>query len=314
MKPLNRTTPVNWQGQGTTTGQETASRAAAFRRSHHVGQILHGKILRWVRGGMAWVHVGGQELLAQLHTTPEAGVALRFLVVQLVPEIILKEVDEDSTHATGHTLSPADIIRDYLAARDALDAHLHKHLWPTLSLDEDNTVSTDGMAPQGGAASPARNAFITHISQHEEGLALFTTLQHSLLRVNALLAASRSGVLCHLPWLLPEARGVEMLLPPRTEGTTKITFGAVFPASGHVLIQCLAGTERMAYRLFLERAAPKVAATVCRVRDARRQQHATQLSCLGCGPLPAGIHDVLTSILHPAGLSGSTSGSLNRRA
>lgn len=319
MRPLNRTSPLYWQdaGQSPSAGQDSAGRAAAFRRAHHVGQILHGKVLRWVRGGMAWVHVGGQELLAQLQTKPEAGVPLRFLVEQLVPDIILKEVDGDATAPAYPNISPADLIRQYLEARDAFDAMLHSRLWPS-----------PASAGIPDAAPAALAAFATFISDDAEALALFTQVQGHRLNVNQLLAATRSGTLHYLPWLMPEAHAMEILMPCENTGTVRITASAQLPACGRTLIQCLAGTERMAYRLFLERAqsdlpetssgrsgpVATLAATVCRIRDEHRPQQLLPIACLGCGPLPAGIHDVLTSILRPAGLSGSTSGSLNRRA
>ena len=320
MRPLNRTSPLYWQdaGQSPSAGQDSAGRAAAFRRSHHVGQILHGKVLRWVRGGMAWVHVGGQELLAQLQTKPEAGVPLRFLVEQLVPDIILKEVDGDETAAANQSISPADLIRQYLEARDAFDAMLHARLWPSIVSPAD--------IPD--AAPAALTAFATFVSDDAEALALFTQVQGHRLNVNQLLAATRSGTLHYLPWLMPQAHAMEILMPSENTGTARITASAQLPACGRTLIQCLAGTERMAYRLFLERARSEhsgppsgrsepvatLAATVCRIRDEHRPQQLLPIVCLGCGPLPAGIHDVLTSILRPAGLSGGTSGSLNRRA
>lgn len=324
MRPLNRTSPLYWQdaGQSSSAGQDSAGRAAAFRRSHHVGQILHGKVLRWVRGGMAWVHVGGQELLAQLQTKPEAGVPLRFLVEQLVPDIILKEVDGDAAATAYPNVSPGDLIRQYLEARDAFDAVLHDRLWPSIASSSDTSPDTSATAPAALAA------VATFVSEDAEALALFTQVQQHRLNVNLLLTATRSGTLHYLPWLMPEAKGVELLLPSENAGTARITASAQLPACGRTLIQCLAGTERMAYRLFLERAQSEhsghpsgrletvatLAATVCRIRDEQRPQQVLPIACLGCGPLPAGIHDVLTSILRPAGLSGDTSGSLNRRA
>jgi len=314
--------------------RDSGNRAAAFRRAHRPGQVLHGRMLRFVRGNMAWVNVAGHELLAELRTRPEPGVPLLFLVEQTLPDILLRELDpEEARHYQAHPpRTPQDIARDYLAARDALDSLLHQRLWP---------ASPAGDTPHAARAFQGKAAFTAFIAQDAEALAAFTLVQRHRLAVNRMLAERNSGELYHLPWLLPQARGVELLRAQGEHGVLRLTIGAVLPRLGRTLVQALAGSEKLAYRLFLEHAETtrhpgaqaggasqahtppsaqpsqvvRNAATahaspeaLCRQRDAA-QTTGYPAVCLGSGPLPPGIHDILSGLLGPA-----AHGSLNIRA
>lgn len=285
---------IGYGSSGSGLSQNPRDKAAAFRRAHRVGQVLHGRILRWIRGNLALVNVSGQELVAELHTRPESGVPLRFLVAQLIPDILLREIGEEEA-ARYATHPQPDSTHAYLAARDALDALLHERFWPHHS---------PPTSPQAAPLS-ARALFADFVARHDDALTLFTELHRYRQAVNRLLAAANAGVLQYLPWLLPAARAVELLSARGEHGTVRLTIGAIFPGHGRSLIQCLAGSERIAYRLFLERtdAAPALE-VLCLQRDAGRPASAFPTLCLGCGPLPAGMHDVLSSALPPETFSG----------
>ncbi|GFM38175.1 hypothetical protein [Desulfovibrio psychrotolerans] len=326
--------PANTVSGNAAQDRDSGNRAAAFRRAHRPGQVLRGRMLRFVRGTMAWVNVAGHELLAELHTRPEPGVPLHFLVEQTVPDILLRELDpEEARHYQAHPpRTPQDIARDYLTARDALDALLHQRLWP---------LAPAGDTPHAASASQSKADFSAFIAQDAEALAAFTLVQRHRLTVNRLLAERNSGELYHLPWLLPLARGVELLRAQGEHGVLRLTIGAVLPRLGRTLVQALAGSEKLAYRLFLEHAeasrpaggqgngAPQAhnlpsaqpppdvrgaTATqsppeaLCRQRDAAQTTRYPAV-CLGSGPLPPGIHDILSGLLGPV-----SHGSLNIRA
>ncbi len=318
------------QGAFTDSGQSGA-RAAAFRRAHRVGQILHGTMLRWAGGGKAWVQVGGQELVAELRTRPDMGVPLRFLVEQLVPDIILRELDPDEG-APYAPRSVPEIVRAYYAARDAMDALLHAR--PYLSFLVQPSPSPDG-APHAEAASPSPGVrltrFCAHVGEDADLLTAFLRVQQEKAAVNRVLAQGNAGMLLYLPWLLPQAYGVEMLLPrlasppfssesaPPDTPAMAFTMGARLPHSGHTLARCLAGRDRIAYRLFVERpntvrspSPSTVSAPVADILSEAAPQpdiSAISVECLGIGPLPPGMYDVLTSALPPQRLGG-----LHRRA
>lgn len=356
--------------------RDSGNRAAAFRRAHRPGQVLHGRMLRFVRGNLAWVNIAGHELLAELRTRPEPGVSLHFLVEQTMPDILLRELDPEEArrHLAHPPRTPQDIARDYLAARDALDSLLHQRLWPAflsgetggqaaLGINADRINLADladapGLTGPIGPVSPVgpvgsgdithavrtsrgKAAFTAFIAQDAEALAAFTLVQRHRLAVNRMLAERNSGELYHLPWLLPQARGVELLRAQGEHGVLRLTIGAVLPRLGRTLVQALAGSEKLAYRLFLEHAettrsadtqaggaprahTPPSAQPSPVVRNAAaaqsspealcRQRGAAQTTgypavCLGSGPLPPGIHDILSGLLGPA-----AHGSLNIRA
>lgn len=285
---------IGYGNSGNALSQNPRDKAAAFRRAHRVGQILHGRLLRWIRGNMALVNVGGQELVAELHAKPESGVPLRFLVVQLLPDILLREIGDEEA-ARYAAPSRRDSMHAYMTARNTLDALLHDRLWSRHDLRTAHFADLHHV----------HTLFANFIAEDAEALTLFTEVNRCLLPVNNLLAATNTGFLKYLPWLLPQARAVELLCAQGEHGTMRLTIGAILPGSGRSLIQCLAGSERMAYRLFLERAETAHAAEpLCQQRDALRPASAFPVLCLGCGPLPPGIHDVLSSALPPEAFGG----------
>ncbi len=291
MKSINRTSTIG--PEGNRDHAASRDRAANFRRTHHVGQILHGRLIRHLRGNQAWVHVGGHELIAELRSQPEPGVPLRFLVVQLLPDILLREITEDEAARHAGTATPHAIIKAYISGRDALDALLHAHLWPTLPALPVRAPLTQLEA--------RRQVVADFIAGNDEALTTFTAMRLALAGVNALLASAAQGTLRYMPWLLPQGRSVELLHSRGEQASVRLILGAELPGSGRSLIQCLAGTERMAYRLFLERADHADAVeTLCRTMDAAAGPEALPTACLGAGPLPHGMHDVLTCILPAA--------------
>lgn len=311
MRHINRTSPVlPYGGQD----RQTAQRAATFRRTHRVGQVLHGKVLRWVRGGMAWVHVGGHELLAELQARPEQGVPLRFLVVQLVPEIILREVAEEDAANARAMLVPQVVVREYLAARDALDGMLHERLWPDVAVSA---------GPSKGDGRAVLRAFAEFMEQDAPALTGYTAVQRALFGVNHLLQSAAVGRLWYLPWCMPRARGIELLVHATGRDAARYTLGANLPVLGHTLVQCLAATERMAYRLFLERDShAELVERVCSPDEVVPASSVstnclnagTQLACLGAGGLPEGMYDVLSSVLSRLVSGGPGGSGLNRQA
>jgi len=68
------------------------SRSDSFRKRHHVGQKVRGMVLKNMPDNMAWVEINGDRLLAQLEVIHPEGSRLTFIIKQLTPHIILKEL------------------------------------------------------------------------------------------------------------------------------------------------------------------------------------------------------------------------------
>lgn len=77
------------------------SRSDSFKRKHRLGQKVRGILLKNVADNMAWVEINGDRLLAQLEITHPEGSRLIFVIKQLTPHIILKELSGRQSGTTG---------------------------------------------------------------------------------------------------------------------------------------------------------------------------------------------------------------------
>ena len=89
------------------------SRSDSFKQKHKLGGKIKGKLLKWVSDDMAWVSIDGDKLLAQLHSAHKEGASLTFIIKQLTPDIILKEVFEFSSGSAN----ALDLANNFNTAR-----------------------------------------------------------------------------------------------------------------------------------------------------------------------------------------------------
>ena len=90
------------------------SRSDRFRNRHRPGQKVSGVLVKNLPDSMAWVDIDGERLLAQLESPRTEGSRLLFLVQQLVPQIILKELTGE---AHGNASSALGRVSDFDSAR-----------------------------------------------------------------------------------------------------------------------------------------------------------------------------------------------------
>ena len=259
--------------------QHSTDRATLFKRTFKAGQLLKGKVLRIEQEGYAWVIVGGMELLAEIETMPQPGQWLEFLVLTLEPSIILRQLQQGTDPRSGLFLR--DYIRSYLTERDKFDLMLTQQLWNS--------------APDQSLQHPTEShkAFLTFLHKRPVILDQFSCVMRLLHSVQHMVESSGHGSFYYMPWLMPAAKGVELLCSAPENNICTITAGAVFDGTQHVLIrgqmQLSNNLPAFAYRLLLDKnrkAGDNTPAT----------DTSSNLTCLGIHELPAGAHDILSMI------------------
>ncbi len=76
-------------------------RVRKFRARYRVGQIVHGIILEYDTPMLAWVLVEDLRVLAWVSRDYLRGQRLHLEIIQLCPEIVLKEVDLSDHKSKG---------------------------------------------------------------------------------------------------------------------------------------------------------------------------------------------------------------------
>lgn len=260
------------------------SRGALFKRKVKVGQLLKGRMLRIEQEGFAWVLIGDMELLAQVETMPEPGQWLEFLVLSLEPSILLRQLQHGADPRGSIFLR--DYIRSYLTERDKLDALLASSLWKQLSL------------PATEPYTVYRTELIKFLTQAPLVLDQYTRVMRLHSSVQHMITASGHGSFHYMPWLMPNARGVELLVSKPEKNICTVTAGVILEGAQHVLtmgqINLSSDPVSFAYRLLLDKN--------CKAGNntSRATSASTNCTCLGTAELPTGAHDILSLIFKEA--------------
>lgn len=214
-------------------GSSGGDRARIFRNRHRVGERVKGRLLRWEQPGqawpnLAWIDIQGQELLAQIHSQPEPGQILVFLVVQLYPDIVLQELHGGGPGSgSGAPLSLSGAVHAFWAARS---------LYESASRPERPVL---GPAP-GMPASERRSLLHSTLGTRPDVLARYLRLLGAVQLTNAFLGPMGAGRLCYPAWLLPaEALAAEMLMHPgRGAGDAdEAVLAFALPRAGQCLVR-----------------------------------------------------------------------------
>jgi len=166
-------------------GAGNQERAEAFRRTHHVGQKVHGRLIRWEGPGLAWVNIGNQPLLAQIQSRPAHGARLTFIIKKLKPEIMLKEIFGGSQAG----LPVFDLIKDFTALRAEFEA-AGASIWSTFSAGNNESVN--------------RQSFFEKLKNDEDTALAFQAVTASAARINSFLASNETFF--YWPWMQPGGR------------------------------------------------------------------------------------------------------------
>lgn len=167
-----------------------------FRKKYRVGEIIQGSLLKWEHGRLGWVQIDELQLLANILTSPSPGDELTFVVQQLYPEIMLKEIGPDDLNERGFYVNPVDTTRDFVRCRAAFQSRA------AAVLDE-----LSGRRDLSSAER--RNCFLESLEEKPDIAALFFETLKCAADLNSVLKSSR---LYYMPWLVPNAMNQEIVL------------------------------------------------------------------------------------------------------
>ncbi|MBI9111523.1 hypothetical protein [Maridesulfovibrio ferrireducens] len=183
-------------GQYGNDNSRLSSRATAFQKKYRVGEILKGRLLKWERQTLGWVEINSQTLLADISSSPVPGDTLAFIVHQLYPDIILKEIDPNDISAEGQFLNPVDITRQFVTKRAAFEA-------------QSRTVINKFYRQAEATCPDKAESFLKIIeSDTQSTILLFETLKC----VSLLNSSLKTATLHYMPWLMPIALNQEIVL------------------------------------------------------------------------------------------------------
>jgi hypothetical protein len=224
-------------------GPGADSRAERFRRTHREGQTVRGSLLRQGADGLAWVRIDGQELLASVAGEHTPGRELFFRVERLQPDIVLKQL-RGVRGASGAPLAAIRLQAEVARFEALLDAALLDGALPGGSAlgagESDASGDSSGGLVQGPGAAPddataRRAAFLALVAARPELLRAYAALLAREREINTRLAQTLAARYAYAPWLVPGARGVEVLFlraPGAGEGSDPEAAASAAAASG----------------------------------------------------------------------------------
>jgi len=162
------------------------SRSDSFRQKHRLGQKVKGTLLKHVSHDMAWVSIDGDNLLAQLGSTHSEGTRLTFIVKQLVPDIILKEIsDYNSVSATA-----LGMASDFDTSRTLFE-NKFRAIRQLLRLTQ---------------ATSRLSHFLELLANDTTLLETFKDTTACVRAISTQLETNGIGKIIYQPWLVPESR------------------------------------------------------------------------------------------------------------
>lgn len=205
------------------------NRSDSFRRKHRLGQKVRGVLLKNVPDDMAWVEINGDRLLAQLSVVHPEGARLTFIIEQLTPYIILKELREHGHGGGADVLVPANAFD---TARALFEARFRP-------LADQKT------------SMPARE-FLILLAGSAELYTRYADAARCAEALTALLGNDEERIL-YQPWLAPETRRqVTFVRPAPDTGLTETIVEFDHPSMRLVRAEFLHGKDRVACRLKMQ--------------------------------------------------------------
>ncbi|MGE4293493.1 MAG: hypothetical protein AB7E32_14945, partial [Desulfovibrio sp.] len=202
-----------------------SDRGASFRRLHRVGEHVTGRVLRVENGDMAWVSFDGEPLLTHIPHCPRPGSLLTFLVLQIHPEITLRQALNHQGRGGGVSSG----IQEFYAARAAYEA----------ALDSRDPLPVGQKAYLAALDAPL--------------IELLQRVLDATAAINAALEqANRPECLAYPPWLAPRAREMELLTALPEQGLGRAVFGLRLAANGAVQIRAMLRPPLLRCRVYAE--------------------------------------------------------------
>jgi hypothetical protein len=256
------------------------SRSDRFRSRHRPGQKVRGILLKNLPDSMAWVDIDGERLLAQLETARPEGSRLLFLIQQLVPRIILKELTGTPHGRSGGTL---DRVSDFDSARTLFENRFR----PALT-----------QAGLFGRPLPLPD-FLRLMAANPTLSAAYQDAAQCALPLSHALREADKGALFYQPWLAPNGRRQVSIVKGAREASgldeTIVEFDHA--RMGLTRVQFLRKSGTLSCRVQLQR--PEHADALARYLDSRkRTDNPFKVQLLGVAKLPRGNHSgILAELL-----------------
>lgn len=248
------------------------SRSDRFRNRHRPGQKVRGVLLKNLPDSMAWVEIDGERLLAQLETVHPEGSRLLFLIQQLAPKIILKEL---SAGAGGAAANALGLVSDFDSARTLFENRLH------------SALAQAGLSER----SLTLPGFLLLLAPTPDLYAAYQDAANCARPLSETLESANKGHLAYQPWLAPSSRR-QVTFVKTSEATSQLTETIVefeHNKMGLTRVQFLANPDTLSCRVLLQH--PKHAEALSRYLGSRRHPDAAfNIQHLGIVKLPRTSH------------------------
>ncbi|EGB13883.1 hypothetical protein DND132_0668 [Pseudodesulfovibrio mercurii] len=267
-------------GSGSGGSSFGGSRSDRFRNRHRPGQKVRGVLLKNLPDAMAWVDIDGERLLAQLETVHPEGSRLLFLIQQLAPRIVLKELSGGAPH--GQTATTLSRIGDFDSAR---------------TLFENRFRTALRQADRFGRPLPLPD-FLALLAATPPLHAAYQDAANCADALSAILHTSARVTLAYQPWLAPAALRQTTIVRTADTGTglTETVVEFDHPRMGLTRVQFLHKADALSCRVQLQH--PEHADTLARYLDTRKHPQAPfQIQLLGVTKLPRTQHSGLLAEL-----------------
>ena len=212
---------VTGSGTGGSGFGQGGSRSDSFRKRHRVGQQVRGVLLKNLPDSMAWVEIDGDRLLAQLEVAHPEGSRLLFVIKQLTPEIVLKELRASLSAGVG----ALDLVKAFDSARTLFEQRFRVRL---------NETGKDGRPLP-------LDEFLELLANDHELRAGYLDAANCARAVTAVLRGDGRGTLLYQPWLAPDAMRQATYVAPghKSSPLTEILVEFDHPRLGLVRTQFL---------------------------------------------------------------------------
>ncbi|WP_432737232.1 hypothetical protein [Maridesulfovibrio sp. FT414] len=222
-------------------GGGASERSAKFRKKFKAGEVIQGILLKWEQPKLGWVQIDDLLLLANVMTSPMIGDVLTFVVQQLYPDIILKEVGPDDFNSMGEYINPTDVTRTFVRCRSAFQSRGRDLL---------ELLSEGGGLDASGRLNRMLDLFR---AEPEIGALFFETLKAAA-DLNSILKASR---LYYMPWLIPSGLNHEIVLkikePTNREGSFyELLFAVDLPPAVPVRLRMMYRKPQCGFKLLAD--------------------------------------------------------------
>lgn len=253
------------------SGSGGGSRSDSFKQGRRPGQTVKGTLLKWVSDDTGWVVIEGHKLLAQLHTRPPVGAKLIFVIKQLHPDIILKELHGGAEGGA----SPLGMASDFEASRTLFENQLRSH----------------AAKLEATSYTERQKAFIDLLSTDKKLLNTFLDSTACIQAMNQQLQTETIGYLYYAPWFVPTGRRHIGRFRPSSgqSALTESFFECDLQPFGMIRLEFLFKESEGGYKLKIQNSG--TAHILKKLFSSRKSTTLPDnLRCLGIAPLPQNAH------------------------